>query len=62
VNNGFSLESVSKMVGHSSVAFTVQRYGHLSPEFESEASFNASRMLEEVMRLAQFQKVVTNGR
>ena len=52
---GTPLAAVSKMVGHSSVAFTMDVYGHLTNEMESKASEASSKIVEQAMRFADLQ-------
>ena len=57
---GTPMAAVSKTVGHSSVAFTMDVYGHLTKEMESKVAEAASRILEEAEKLAELQGVA-NG-
>jgi integrase len=54
---GTPMSEVSRMLGHSTVAFTLQVYAHILPEVQSQASQTASRILEEAMQLAELQGV-----
>ena len=58
---GTPLAAVSKMVGHSSVAFTMDVYGHLTNEMESRAAEAASNIVEQAIRFAELQ-VVANAK
>jgi len=50
---GTPLEKISKAVGHSSVAFTADVYGHLTKEMATEVAESASSIVEEAMSLVQ---------
>ena len=53
INAGVPILQISRMLGHSSVAFTLQVYGHLTSETSEQASEIAGRLLDEVMRMAE---------
>jgi len=53
ISGGTPLEKISKMVGHSSVAFTADVYGHLTKEMSTEVAEAASRIIEQAMRFAK---------
>ena len=67
IQNGTPLEKVSKAVGHSSVAFTADVYGHLTKEMATQVAESASSIVEEAMSLVQKKQryaewqEVTNG-
>ena len=53
INAGVPILQISRMLGHSSVAFTLQVYGHLTSETSEQASEIAGRLLDEAMRMAE---------
>ncbi|MQF49040.1 site-specific integrase [SAR202 cluster bacterium AC-647-N09_OGT_505m] len=58
---GTPMSEVSRMLGHASVAFTLQIYTHILPEVQSKAAEAAADILEEAMRLAEMQGVGDAG-
>ena len=54
---GTPMSEVSRMLGHVSVAFTLQVYAHIVPEVQSRAAEAAANIIEEAMRLAELQGV-----
>ena len=57
IMDGTPLEKISKAVGHSSVAFTADVYGHLTKEMSTEVAESASRSVERAMRFGELQKL-----
>jgi len=54
---GTPMSEVSRILGHVSVAFTLQVYVHIVPEVQSRAAEAAANIMEEAMRLAELQGV-----
>jgi len=53
INNGTPALAVSRMLGHASVGFTLQVYGHLTTETQDAAAALSGRLLGEAVRLGQ---------
>jgi integrase len=53
INNGTPALAVSRMLGHASVGFTLQVYGHLTTEVQDAAASLSGRLLGEAVRLGQ---------
>ena len=47
---GVHPKMVSEWVGHSSVAFTLQRYGHALPDLQQSAADEAERLVGALVR------------
>jgi integrase len=56
LNNGAQMAAVSKILGHSDVAFTIRTYAHVLEGLETQVLQDASRMLEETMRLIEWEE------
>jgi integrase len=61
INNGTPVLAVSRMLGHSTVAFTLQVYGHITTETQDTAASLSGRLLEEAMRTGQAMAEVVGG-
>jgi len=57
IMDGTPLEKISKAVGHSSVAFTADVYGHLTKEMSTEVAEASSRSVERAVRFGELQKL-----
>jgi integrase len=53
INGGTPPLAVSRMLGHSTVGFTLQVYGHLTTETQDAAAALSGRLLGEAVRLGQ---------
>jgi integrase len=53
IGGGTPALALSRMLGHASVAFTLQRYGHLHVEVEDAAASLSGRLLEEARRFGE---------
>jgi integrase len=52
LNNGTPIHQVSKMMGHSSVSFTIDVYGSVSPKIQEDAAKLSSKLLADASREA----------
>jgi integrase len=57
INGGTPILAVSRMLGHSSVAFTLQVYGHLTTETLDAAASLSGRLLSEALRMNEALEV-----
>jgi integrase len=53
LNNGTPILALSRMLGHATAAFTLDRYGHLSTETQDAAAALRGRLLQEMVRLGR---------
>ena len=58
LNNGTPMLHVSRLMGHSSVSFTMEVYGHISRATELEAAKLSSKLLEDANREAELIRLL----
>jgi len=59
INGGTPVLAVSRMLGHSTVGFTLQVYGHITTETQDTAAALSGRLLQEAMRLSETMAVAS---
>jgi integrase len=62
IGAGVPVLQISRMLGHASVGFTLQIYGHLTNDAAEQASQAAGELLDQALRMSELSKEgVLNG-